>query len=364
MRISILSLILALSIFLLAESPEEIDIYDVETGSYLKTDLKILVNQARKYYQEADYEEAAKAYLELLKFNITDAGNIYNLACCYGLLGEAELAAHYVQLSFKAGFDNLEHILNDPDFIKVQDDSVFATLIDSLKFLHEKDRTELPQYLKAESLTSYKINVPEDFKEESAYPLLIGLHGFGDNMDNFFRIGENSSRFFYAVPEAPYAFNLGNELGYSWTLMTDDPELITESWQESAELVLALITKIKTEYKISEIYLLGFSQGAHLSFLTGLKYPETIDAVAPFGGWLPDDILPFEEIKTASDLKVFVGHGYDDRMVEFSQAERAVELLRKYDFEVKTGFFAGGHTLDRDALQNAIDWMLGEKEDN
>lgn len=88
--------------------------------------------QAKSAFWLGDYKLAAELFQQLLKSGCKDCNNIYNLACCYGQLGNAEDAARYLRLSVERGFSNIEYIRNDPDFQKVRQSPKFQMTIDWL----------------------------------------------------------------------------------------------------------------------------------------------------------------------------------------------------------------------------------------
>lgn len=359
-KISLILILIFLtgSLFCETSSHSELQIYDINSGDFLLEDLTRIEAEAWQYYQKEEFEKAAASYLKLLKNNITDTRNIYNLACCYGLLGEAQLAAHYLAISYQKGFTDIDHISNDPDFLKVKNDPAFTSLLDSLKTQAAEEKTSPDYLVSTTTYQNYKLKLPPDYDPDKNYPLLVGLHGLGDNSENFFKLGENISDFFYAVPQAPYPLSTGTNIGYSWSRQEElNPNSLNESWLKSAQFVVDMIDLIKSRYKISNVYLFGFSQGGHLSYLTGLKYHDKIKAIAPFGAWLPDDILAPEDLQQAAGLEIFIAHGKEDRVVEFSQAERACEVLSDHGFTIEKEYYEGGHQLSRDAINNAFNWF-------
>lgn len=88
--------------------------------------------QAKSAYWQGNFNLAAKLYQMLIKRGGCDCHDIYNLACCYGQLGNAEEAARYIRLSVEGGFNDIEHIKNDPDFQKIKDSPFFQMTVDWL----------------------------------------------------------------------------------------------------------------------------------------------------------------------------------------------------------------------------------------
>ncbi len=54
----------------------------------------------------------------------------------------------------------------------------------------------------------------------------------------------------------------------------------------SEEYVANVIRTLTTKYNPSNVYLMGHSQGAWMTFNTGLNYPKLFDGLIAFGGWV------------------------------------------------------------------------------
>jgi phospholipase/carboxylesterase len=128
--------------------------------------------------------------------------------------------------------------------------------------------------------------------------------------------------------------------------------------------VLHIIDRLKTEYNIGSVYLVGFSQGAEMAYLTGLSHPEIIDGIVVFGGrlmpeWLADGAIT-QAAHTApahghhDGLRVFIAHGDEDVP---ERAYSARDTLMAAGFDVEYHEFHGGHFIHLDTLHEAEHWM-------
>jgi len=122
---------------------ESIDIYSKDVGKFLEFNLAEHRKKAWESYQKEDFEAAAEYYLLLLQHDLSDNNSIYNLACFYGLLGKAELAAEFFGKAFKAGFKDVDHIKNDPDFEKMKDAEIFQKVLKLITKLAEKEKPNI-----------------------------------------------------------------------------------------------------------------------------------------------------------------------------------------------------------------------------
>lgn len=339
------------------------DDHPVETGEFLLTDLQSLQQLAVEAYQKKDYPTAADYYLEIVKHNITDNRSIYNLACCYGLMNDPHKAAFYLERSVAAGFDNLNHISQDPDFDPVRNSTPFINAMASITETLAISETDIGNiwFFKSDFFIKTRLILPENYDTSRFYPLVIGLHGIGGNADNFVTIFNSikNTDFIYAALEAPYAIDAGDGIGYSWNLRYEqDQKLLRQSWLLSASYIVNAVQELKSNYAIDETYLLGFSQGAGTATLTGIKYPDFVTGVIQIGGWLDTDTISDDDLAAASNLKFFILHGTQDQSVVFDNAIQTKTILEKFNIDVHFQEFDGGHRIPLEGLKSISNWIL------
>jgi len=345
-------------------NPEISDPMAESCGDFLDVDVNQYVKEAYGEYQAKNYKESAGHYLKALQYNIDDSNSIYNLACCYGLLGEKELAAKYLDRAIRAGFEDIEHVKQDPDFDKVRDTDSFKSVIDKAagKIKKKNDALGKIGYVEAPLLQKFRLHLPDNYDSTKTYPLILGLHGFGDNSDGFIQLWKRfgKTEVIFAALEAPYLLSGRPNVGFSWITWIPGVEGLAPGCAEMSEQLIAnTVSKLQSEFSIDGTYLLGFSQGSGFAFSAGIKHPEDISGLICFGGWLDEEISD-ETLVAAKDLRVFIGHGTEDTMVKYEAGTTARDRLVKNGFDVKFVDFRGGHTIQEDALKQAIEW-IGKK---
>jgi len=348
-------------------NPELIDPYSEDAGEFLDLDLMEVYGwKAYQAYQDGDYEESAKYYLAYLNYNTDDGGTIYNLACCYGLMGNAELAGKYLIRSVKAGFEDLEHISNDPDFNPVRSSEGFSSIMDSLISIAAEEKAKEGQtvFIPSDAYFKSHVHFPADFETDKSYTLLVGLHGWGAKPENFvqlwYRFGDNPD-FIYVAPQAPYAFELA-DMGYSWdTWIPDDSVKRYDLGLRTEQYVLNVVDHFKNTYKIDNVFLTGFSQGGGYTYYIGLRNPDVFAGIMPLGGWLADEWLGEGVLEEAKDLPVFIGHGEKDMRVEFEGAKKAYKMLKKLKYDVTFFTFDGGHSVPEEECKALVEWMINKR---
>ena len=338
-----------------------IDPYSPDEGDFLTVDLPRLQRQARETYLSGDFEEAARYYLAALRYDVSDATSIYNLACCYGLLGEAELAARYLALSVEAGFSNLGHIEWDTDLDPVREDPAFVAAMDTLstQILAQRRQLGVLLYMESKTLLPCRVHTPADYDSAAALPLVIGLHGYGSNPDDFSRLWSvfDEPDFIFASPRAPFEMEGVDFRGYSWMIGESGTETFDRAAPVAEEYILATVAELRDRYAVSEVYLMGHSQGGGFTYEIGLRNPEVFDGLVVNAGWLDREWIPDEVLQAASGLPVLIIHGRRDRSVEFEAALEAKQVLEGFGYDVILFDFEGAHRVPAEGLRTMQEWM-------
>jgi phospholipase/carboxylesterase len=140
----------------------------------------------------------------------------------------------------------------------------------------------------------YLVKAPKEVKEKNGALLLI--HGYGSNEEDLFSFATQ-------LPEDVYVISIRAPLnlqpyGYAWYEITFDADenkfSNNEQAKESLQLIANFIDEISEKLPLdkSNISLIGFSQGAILSYGMAFTYPEKINKVVALSGYLNEQILP------------------------------------------------------------------------
>jgi predicted esterase len=298
-----------------------------------------------------------------LEHDVTNSNDIYNLACCYGLLKRDSLAALYLKRAFRAGFDDIGHVKVDPDFDSVRTRPAFAAAVDSLAALADSIRTQAGTQVDVEAscLIPGYVRLPADYDSTRAYPLVIGLHGYGATPKSFARLYERAGKpeFIYACLQGPYAFGAGRDLGFSWTTWNqDDSTVERRSVRLSSDFIANAARNLSARFKTRSTWLLGFSQGCGMAYRTGIGHHDLFKGIICFGGGLDTMNFGPADYAAAKGLKVFAAHGKEDRVVEYKYGTNTRDFLKRKGFNVTFVDFKGGHTVPEEPLKRAVKWMM------
>ncbi len=171
-------------------------------------------------------------------------------------------------------------------------------------------------------------------------PLLLLLHGYGSNEEDLFSFAAELPQDHYVISvRAPYDLQPYGHAWYAIHFDADENKFSdNEQAKESVQIIASFIDEIIKQYPIDSknVNLIGFSQGAILSYATALTYPEKIAKVVALSGYYNQEIVP-ENIDTnaISHLKFFISHGSVDQVIPVEWARKAKPALENLGLEVE-----------------------------
>ena len=206
----------------------------------------------------------------------------------------------------------------------------------------------------------YLIQEPKIIHEKN--PVLILLHGYGSNEEDLFSFAPELPDDSYVISvRAPYDLQ---PYGHAWYAIHFDADenKFSDNVQakQSVELIASFIDEIVKQYPIDteNVTLIGFSQGAILSYATSLTYPEKISKVVALSGYFNQEILPeVIDTKAISHLKFFVSHGSVDQVIPVDWARKAKPALENLGLEVEYQEYPIGHGVSPKNFYDFKNWL-------
>ena len=152
----------------------------------------------------------------------------------------------------------------------------------------------------------YLVYIPSTYEDGEAMPLVIALHGYGDTVSAF---AQGTG---LAESAEDYGFIIGFLGGYEreWNVSPGGSHD-----EDDTAAVLDFIELIADEVTIdrARIYLLGFSNGAAMTYTAACEAPDTFAAIAAVGGYMWQE-QPCDDVQTS----VLIMHGLADNVVSFN----------------------------------------------
>lgn len=194
-------------------------------------------------------------------------------------------------------------------------------------------------------------------------PLLLLLHGYGSNEEDLFSFAQHlPDEYFIVSARAPY--NLPQYSGHAWYAITFDSDMnkFSDDKQaiESRDLIVRFIDEIIATYPIDadNVTLVGFSQGAILSYAVALTYPEKVSRVLALSGYLNMDIVGKSlHDEDVSKVRFFISHGTVDQVIPVEWARKAPEFLKNLGLDVEYHEYNAGHGVAPQNFYDMVNWL-------
>lgn len=204
----------------------------------------------------------------------------------------------------------------------------------------------------------YLVRKPKKTSENP--PLLILLHGYGSNKEDLFSFADELPDDFLIISaQAPHEMGFG---GYAWYAINFDAMngkfSDLEQAKESIDIITKFIDEIQHKYQTnpSKTFLLGFSQGAILSYSLSFFYPNKVNYVIALSGYINQELLPKEiskEIKTA----YYCSHGTVDQVLPIEWARKSSPFLTNLGFENVYFEYPVGHGVAPQNFYSFKSWI-------
>lgn len=208
---------------------------------------------------------------------------------------------------------------------------------------------------------NYLIREPKIKLEKN--PLILLLHGYGSNEEDLFSFAAELPDEYYIISaRAPYDLQYGSYAWYAINFDADENKFSdNEQARASRNLIAQFIDELTVNYPIdtANINLLGFSQGAVLSYAVALSHPEKIQKVIALSGYISDAIFEKDYLKNdLSKLKIFASHGTVDQVIPIDWARKTKPFLDKLGIASVYKEYPIGHGISPQIFADFKNWLL------
>jgi phospholipase/carboxylesterase len=214
------------------------------------------------------------------------------------------------------------------------------------------------------TLDSIEINPPQ--KEIGS---VIWLHGLGADGNDFVPIVPNLNlpsdlplRFVFPhAPQRPVTINNGYVMRAWFDIysMTTHERIDQKGIEESMTLLQNLIAKEQQRgIPPNKIVLAGFSQGAVIALLTGLKFSTPLAGIIALSGFLPHSEKLMSETNAANyTTPIFVAHGTEDTVVPYTLGLHTSDMLQRNKYLVSWHSYKMPHSVCQEEIGDLANWL-------
>lgn len=224
----------------------------------------------------------------------------------------------------------------------------------------------LASVVQARAADGLHTDLPVPYLEQAVsqpdQPLVIFLHGYGSNEADLFGLREElPDGYTYLSLRAPGAVE---QDAYKWFTSKRgeaDYDGVSAELASSQKLLGDFIARAVAKYhtRADKVVLVGFSQGAIMSYEVALRRPASVRGIAVLSG----SLLPVlhAELKPSPALKglaVFIGHGTDDPQLPVKDATQAEQVLQGLGITPQVHIYPGqAHSVSAMEVTDLRAWL-------
>jgi phospholipase/carboxylesterase len=183
--------------------------------------------------------------------------------------------------------------------------------------------------------------------------VMVMLHGWtGDEQSMWFLTKNLKDDYWLIAPRAPYPAPQG---GFSWRTFSSASTFppTYEQMRPSAAMLNDFIDRwgIANAVDVSQVDMMGFSQGAAMTVTFALTYPQRVRKFAVLAGFTPGGIGQDMNPRPLEGKSAFVAHGTADEMVPVEMARQTQALLEQAGAGVTFCEAKVGHKVSAECLR-------------
>ncbi len=201
------------------------------------------------------------------------------------------------------------------------------------------------------SYQPYTIKVPDNYDSTKRYPLLVFLHGSGEDDRNILETPRTAGNFIEIAP---------NGRGTSNCFATTEALIDVREAIDDVLKYYAIDT--------SNIILGGFSMGGYGVYRVFYEYPQLFKALVVMSGhpnlaneWLEGkhpNFIDDKKVKLLVSTELLIFHGVDDMNCPFELTEKLVKKLNKHEAKVLFLAQEGGHSaMNEENTAKYYEWL-------
>ena len=205
---------------------------------------------------------------------------------------------------------------------------------------------------------SYRIKKSKQIK--GPYPAIILIHGYGSNMDDLFSFANYLPEQYTIISiHAPLELPFG---GGAWYSINFDSNL--KKWSDNDEAknslgqIIDQLDYFTSTYELNpnNISLIGFSQGAILSWSLLLDHPYLFRRAICMSGYINQEILQ-KSIGEYRNVLAYSSHGLNDFTVPYDWAKSSILTLKENNPKVVFNTYPDGHYVSPENFESILNWI-------
>ena len=193
--------------------------------------------------------------------------------------------------------------------------------------------------------------------DEETTPAIILIHGYGSHADDLFSFAPYLPKNHTIISiQAP--LNIGPN-SYAWYPLQIDAlgEVSSEldaAWG-AVRLIVETIRELVNKYKLDhkDLTLLGFSQGAILSWAIAYHHSDIVRRIVALSGMIHESVNTSE----APKFIAYASHGINDQVIPITKPRDTIAPLSEKHEAISYHEYKDGHNVSQENFRKFLFWL-------
>jgi predicted esterase len=225
--------------------------------------------------------------------------------------------------------------------------------------------------------TSFKVEVPYMLIEtgepapETGKPLIVYLHGYGENLDRFKDRCERmlDLKAYHLFIQGPYPIfdrsgkkNV-SEWGRAWYLYDGNRGQFIKSLELASEFIQEIIDKLLPLINVNRLSVFGYSMGGYLAGYFALTRWKHVNELIVAGARIKTEVL-HDGWDQISHMNILALHGQKDKQVKPEPQKAEIEKLQENGIHAEFKLLNESHSLSEPFIAEAVKWLKERTYEN
>ncbi|HKJ33265.1 MAG TPA: hypothetical protein VKA34_15625 [Balneolales bacterium] len=213
--------------------------------------------------------------------------------------------------------------------------------------------------------TSFKYEVPYklyDKGKQEAKPLILYLHGFGQNIEMFEKLTQpiQNVNAYHLFIQGPYidlrTGQNGKPWGYSWYPYNGDQVNFAKSLEYTSEFIQEVVDGLLPHINVNKMLVFGYSMGGYQAGYFGLSRWKHVNDIIVVGCRIKTELFEsgWEHRK---HIRLLALHGLKDQSVKPEPQQKEIEFLKSKGLKVEFQGIPQKHKLTKEHFEYIMKWL-------
>lgn len=193
---------------------------------------------------------------------------------------------------------------------------------------------------------------PVHYETNYAYPLIVWLHGTGQNERQLVKVMPLVSLRNYVAVAPRGTVEVGRS-AYGWSEQPDGAD-------SAIQRIFDAVDQARRQYHIARrrVFVAGVDAGGTMAWRAALAHPDRFAGAISLGGTFPQGRSPLGRLLEARKLPLFLAHGRDDRLFSEDRVGEQLRLFHSAGLQVSVRQYPCGAQLAPQMLTDIDRWMM------